>query len=242
MKTTITKNIKHSLLVEEDSLIALDKFLRSKYSEIKIIAKCDDGSSLETNDLGEILSFENSNFRKVYQLTIDAENDYRDSISITMRSAKFFGTAEFDLTSESDERAVFVTEEVIKRFKDMKPAYDWITRIDILLVVAIVFAIPGLLLSTLRALDVLPPSSPSKLSGMEGFNVSLVLAGVIFVVTYPIRKGIDYLFPKVFFLLGKQKKNFETILKWRNIIFVGIILAIITGVIGNALSQQLLGR
>ena len=78
MKTDIYKNIRHSLLIEENELKALYSFISSKYTQVKVIAICVDGSRLETNEINDITSFENPNFRRIKIISIQARNNYED--------------------------------------------------------------------------------------------------------------------------------------------------------------------
>lgn len=68
-------------------------------------------------------------------------------------------------------------------------------------------------------------------------SIILSLLGImILIVVEPTRK---YLFPKVFFLLGRQKRKMQVIQQHRKWLFEGIIFAIIIGVISNIIYSNL---
>ena len=56
MVSNIEKFIKHSILVEEIELINLFNFISGKYETIRVIARCIDGTLIETNDIKGIFS------------------------------------------------------------------------------------------------------------------------------------------------------------------------------------------
>lgn len=73
MKTRVRRTIKHALDLQPRDLTALWKFLQKSYKGLKIAANCADGSLLETQDLDELLGFENPSFRRIQSVEISED-------------------------------------------------------------------------------------------------------------------------------------------------------------------------
>jgi hypothetical protein len=238
MKTTISKHINHSILVEPEELKSLFDFISSKYKEIEATGNCSDGSSLETKNIQELLSFDNLTHRRFTSIAIRARDSFDETCSLEIHSDglnSLFSTVDIYLTSQSDERAVYVVHEIIQRFLNMKPSYDWIARTSVILATAIVIGVLGLLLN----IGILPSAQRTQSSISEYVNQGLLFFTVFIAITYPIDLLRKYLFPKVFFVIGRQKKTLEMIGKIRSFIFISVILAIILSVIANWISIKL---
>ncbi len=225
MKTKIFKKTRHSLLVEEEDLTALYEFLKNKYKKIKITAFCVDGSRLESEDIEDILKFNNPHYRKIKAIDFEANDTYEERISLEIGEEE----TEFTIDSQNDEAARDRTQELLKVFSGMKPSYDLIARISVFGSLIVLWGIIGLSFSTLRLFKLLPQSD-SSLSATESFNYAIVVTLIIFLITYPIDRFRSWVFPKVFFNLGTQKREMEKIKNWRDIIFKTILLGIVVGI------------
>lgn len=231
MKVEFSKTIYHSLLIQEEELRSLCSFVSSRFEEITITAACVDGSRLETPDIEEILRFENPKFRRIKSVGIEGRSGVDEHISLDLYSDRF-STAEIFLTCESDDRAVYISREILNRLAEMKPAYNLLARVHVSTVLLILWGSATFWYTTLLVLGLSSASGP-KYSAAQEVNISILLAIVFMAVTYPFDKLQRYLFPKVFFLLGKQKQAMETIKQWRSFIFYGLLLSIITGVVSS---------
>ena len=235
MKTTIQKNILHSILAEADDIKSIFDFVSSKYKSVDFTATCNDGSQLETTKIQDILSFENLNYRKVEVISCVAFGETNDEAFVLVLEDKKGISAELHLTSDNDEKALYISQEIIKRLLDTKPNYDWVARIPVIAAVMSVLMVLWLLLQIAVVTGV--AELKYSIGGVEYFNNSIFMAIVLLGVTYPIEKLKQYLFPKVFFLIGKQKKTMETIQKVRSFIFITVILSLVLGLLTNWLSN-----
>jgi hypothetical protein len=241
MKTTLSKDIRHSLLVEEGDLQSLYDFVSLKYNEVEAAAKCIDGSKLETKEIREITSFENPSYRKIKSISIHARNDSDERMSLDIWTDRAFISAEFQIESQNDEQALYVSREILNRLAEVKPWYDLLTRVSISYVLYGLWFIWGMWNTVTQLMGLRPPSSVlAKYSTIEVLNFMLLIVIAAFVITYPFNRLQKYLFPKIFFLLGKQKRTMETIVKWRGFVFGGVVFAIVIGVIANAISSWIL--
>jgi len=244
MKTKIYKTIKHSLFIEERDLKNIFDFLKKNYKEIEIKAICIDGSILETKNINEIIEFYNPNYRKIKIIEITAYNNYyNDRVSITIgenNSSLFFSnSAEFFITSETDENARDRTQELIKFFLEIKPFYDWFARFSIFDFVVILWAVIGLSISAGELFGLLPRTE-NKFSAVEALNYIVIILILVFFITYPIDRFRRWIFPRVFFNIGNQKRTAEKINQWRNIIFKTILLGIFVSLVASLVTKLLL--
>ncbi len=237
MKVEFSKTIYHSLLIQEEDLRSICSFVSSRFKNLKIIASCMDGSRFESEDINEILLFDNPKFRRIKSIRVEGDSGSREQISVDIDSDRF-STASIFLLSESDDQAVYISREILNMLAEMKPSYHLLARIPVSGVLAAFWVAWTTLYTASMMLGFVHPSI-SRFSGIQQLNISIVLAIIFFVVTYPFDRLQRYLFPKVFFLLGKQKKAMETIKQWRSFIFYGLLLSIITGIVSSLIVDSL---
>jgi hypothetical protein len=233
MKTTILKNIFHSILAESDDIKSIFDFVSSKYKLVKITGTCNDGSQLETNDIQELLAFENLNFRKLETILFLAFTDDESEKFLFVIHDNQVHTAEIHLSSNDDEKALYIVQELLKRLLVMKPNYDWIARVPVLVAVMSLLMVIWFVVQGSIYTGIIHSAQATSINGVEYFNRSVFMAIVLLGLTYPLEKLKKYLFPKVFFLIGKQKKAMETIQKIRTFIFVTVTLSILLGFLTN---------
>lgn len=230
MTSSIEKKISHSLLIQEEELRGLARFIHEKFQEIRIAADCIDGTTLDTTDIEQILAFENLNYRKIKAITIDASSP-KESISIKICTAS--APAEFSVKSQSDANAVFYSDEVLKRLKEMKPSYDIFARVSFQKIFFSFWLGLGGLIGILQMSGKLPPAQP-KFSTIDIINHGTILLAAVYGVGYVLDRFRIWLFPKVFFVIGKQKKTLERMLTYRKIVptlALGIIASIIAALL-----------
>jgi len=248
MKFTISKEIKHAMLIDENNLSGLFKFISEKYEKVEIITKCNDGSLLETKDIEEILSFENPNYRKIISVTITGRNSPEERLSFSTIINNFSwdiisldlpfweSTAELTIISEQEEIAKYNSDKLKQLLLELKPSffYDFLARTSLLSIIILLWGTLSIIYWGKVIFGVIS-SIYSKVSGLEAINITLFLAFAVIFITYPFDLLRKWLFPKVFLVLGKQRKNMETIQNYRKIFFVvfllGIVISIIAGLI-----------
>jgi len=247
MKFIISKEIKHALLIDEKNLRELFEFISNKYEKVEITIKCNDKSLLETKDIEEILSFENSNYRKIISITITGRNSLEERLSFSIVNDlsrnildvgyPLFGpTAEYTVISEKEEIAQFNSDKLIKLLLELKPSffYDIFSRTTLLSIIVLFGGTASIIYCGGVGFGIISRTS-SNVSGIESLSAGVILFIALLVITYPFELLRQWLFPRVFLLLGKQKKNMKTIENCRKIIFIvltfGILVSIIAGLI-----------
>ncbi|MDE0087085.1 MAG: hypothetical protein OXU23_15295 [Candidatus Poribacteria bacterium] len=236
MKTRIDTEIEHSLIVDKDGLRAIQNFIFKQYKHTEFTAKCVDGSILETDNIEEIISFSNPNFRHITQIVFEAQNDPSEGLTLEMESQSgFFGEPiSLDVRSESDEKAVFVVKEIRDLLKEMKPWYDLLARTPIWMVCLCIGIALCVMITILRFMGRIPfyPGTASLLS-----MITLGVSGLVVIGLLDYVKAS--LFPIIFFEIGKQKRKMERIKFWHKLLFGSIGLALLISILGNILSRAL---
>jgi hypothetical protein len=244
MKITITKKIKHSLLIEESELRALFNFLSSKYEKFWITTRCIDGSALETIVIDDFFNFENPNKKRIRSITIRAfssDFDERVFLDIITDGSLLFSYNKTELTveSRSQETAEIVTNTILSRLFEMKPWYDFLARYPIYNVLLVFFlgisplVFLGYFLGFIRSSNISIKLPLEEVLGV----IFLFVMGFLSVETilYTIQ---CYLFPKIFFMIGKQKKGMEIRIKWRYFLGVTIFISFVISLIANSISAK----
>jgi hypothetical protein len=234
-KISISKSANHALLVDEDELQSLCDYLATKYDKLKLIASCVDGTTLEASAAEDILQFDNPTARKITDLTVDASNSFEDRVSVDINGGNLLGGGSFTIKSLKDEDALIISTEILSRFEEMKPWYDILARYKItyFLLGVLIFALIG---SSIGAEFGLIPKSSSQ-NTPEQWVIGFVIAFILISIGIWINAFQRYLFPRVFFLIGKQKRTMERVIAVRKYVFSGVILAIVVGIIANILSS-----
>ncbi|MGI8656663.1 MAG: hypothetical protein ACR2LC_15775 [Pyrinomonadaceae bacterium] len=244
MKTQIQRSIKHSLLIEGEELTSLYSFIHSKYSEAEITAECNDDSQLETEEISDIINFDNPNYRRITSITINARNSYEETLRIRINSAWFSEPVQFTIKSQNDEAAVYITQELVKLFSEMKPGYDLLTRISVITFIGGLGATYSLLRTIALLFGWVKPLPPlsNELSWAEAINLMILFIVVLFGILALFEWLRLSLFPKVFFMIGKQKKKMERLIKWRWVVFASLLLSILSSLIAGLILEGLKGH
>lgn len=251
MKFIISKEIKHALLIDEKNLRELFEFISNKYEKVEIIIKCNDKSLLETKDIEEILSFENSNYRKIISITITGRNSLEERLSFSIINDlsrnildvgyPIFGpTAEYTVISEKEEIAQFNSDKLIKLLLELKPSffYDIFSRTTLLSIIVLFGGTASIIYYGGVSFGIISRTY-SNVSGLESLITGVILFIALSVITYPFDLLRQWLFPRVFLLLGKQEKNMKTIENWRKNIFIVLILGILVSTIAGLILRKI---
>ncbi len=254
MESKRTKYISHSIIVYPEDIKYFDEFLRKNFQDIKYEVLCEDETKLKPANLGELLEYENPDFKKIASITCEASNKQNDNDSVEIVLGKAGGlfsvnTAMTHFYFSDIKRQILVEDEILKRIKAMRPWYFWLTKIPFSFIFPSLLWIYAILTSAISLIKkiagVIPltasaPSTEKVFTDNEATVFILATMGVLFLVGYIIDYSRDYLFPKYFFYIGRQQKIYDRKRTITNIIFgviiLGIIINIVSAIITSALS------
>ncbi len=239
MKTKIGPEIKHSMIVDKDGLRSIQKFISEQYKHTEFTAKCVDGSILETDNIEEIISFNNPDFRRITEIVFEAKNDssnWSSSEGLTLELQSQSGLLDdpisLEVWSELDEKAVFVVKEIRDLLKEMKPWYDLLARVSLFAM----FWYISIILCVITTIGLFMGFISSNRNDLSlSLMVALGVSGVVVIgLLDSVRK---LLFPMIFFPIGRQKRKMKRIKFWHKLIFGSIGLALLISILGNILSR-----
>ena len=231
-----------------DELGSLVEFIRSRFKQVEITAECKDKSELEADDISEITNFDNPNYRRIKNITIRAHTSYDETLRLHIDSDSnsnvWVSSARLYITSQSDENAVYLSQEIPKRLREMKPGYDLLARFPLSFITSIVMTVwvfvsgIGKLVGYIK----LQPEQPVNISWNDLLLILFVFAVILLTIFITLDKIQSILFPRVFFLIGKQRQAYENLKKWRMIILTALILGVVSSVIASFIFQWLQGK
>lgn len=232
------------MIVDKGGLRSIQKFISKQYKYTEFTANCVDGSILETDNIEEIIGFENPNYRRITEIVFKAQNDsanWSSSEGVTLEIESQTGglsriinnvSISLNVRSESDEKAVFVVKEIRSLLKEMQPWYNLLARTSIFVVCALIWIICCLIITV------------ALFMGLITFNTGTVSFPLVGVLNVSVTIGLgllDYvrasLFPMIFFDIGRQKRKMEQIKFWRKLIFGSIGLTLLISILANILSR-----
>lgn len=243
MKTTIEKTIKHSLILDESDVTSLFSFLTAQYPHVDIFFVCNDGSEITTNVIDDVVNFENANFRRIESLSMvaDSGKSYGSEYARLRIRGTWRGdqSATVSVKSETDSKAIYISQEIPKLLSGMKAGYDIFARLSLITLVGTAFILWGLFrwLSLMLGLRKPMLNAPTDFSAVEIFNI----VAWSFLVFALIVVGLEFvrmrLFPLVFFLIGKQRKKMEALNKWRWGVLATMLFGIVSSLIAGYLQR-----
>jgi hypothetical protein len=244
VETRIFRTRSHPILVSAEDIKILVQLLSKHYSDAKFCASCSDGSRLTTNDVDEILQFDNPTSRKIQKLEISFNRGgFDDSGDVELGD---FGlcTTQITVRGGDDVKVSHVASEINRQLAEYKPWY-WLLlklRPSIILWVAL---ISYLVVVNWRYVLLTGKLVDAKI-GFDGFISMIYLLIPVMLVLIPaviyLDKAWDWLFPKVWFLIGRQLREFERRASVRRFVFIAIGLSLIVGVASNFVYSFLIRR
>lgn len=247
MKSTKNTSSGQAILVTPDDLTHLEDFLKKHFSELAYSVTCEDGTRLEPTNLQDILDYENPTFRRIATIVIVASDGTasgdRTEISIGKVGIILAGTQSISFRFADVKRQQPIEEEVILRLRAMRPWFWWLSRIPfyVLLPAALVgmsfFLNAASIIRKLRAATASAPTSPSLFTESEGQTMTVVSIVALLVIGSILDRFRDYLFPRCFFLIGRQVKEYGQRKTISSIIFGVIILGILINIASSLIYQ-----
>ena len=249
MNSKTTKSFAGAIVVHPSDLKYLDEYLSRSFSEVTYLATCEDGTKLKPKDLEELLNYENPSFKRLATLSVLAggENYRDDNIEIVMGKPVYLSSKTVDVEFEFEDinQQYAFEKEIINRVKLLRPWYFWLSPIEWrFLLPALLFvsmlAYPFMtLMQKLRGIRVVEKPPQVKFSENVSVILLFLMIGVLFLVGYAVDNSRNFLFPKYFFVIGRQKEVYEKRRNIANVVFVVIILGIIINILSSFIVQPL---
>jgi len=235
MQTNIQRQHKEAIILTPEDLKAISALITNNYAAPYIEAGCSEGSKLTTEDLQEILDYENPNFRRIESLNLRTFQGKGSSISITF-NAGAESTCVISIRDTEDKRALAVADELGKRLTLCRPPYSPLTKLTFAMLGAIALILAA---AVFVGLSVWPQLTSKQLELSVGplFKIVLPLVLVAMALISYIERGWNWMFPRLWFSIGRQNGELKKRENVRNLIFVVIGLAFVINIIANMVTR-----
>ena len=235
METRIYRSAKHALLVSREDIEGLANFLGQRYQRLEFSAHCTDGSTLTTTTANELLDFENRSDRRIDEIKLEfRQNDIAERGDIDF-SDQAFRLCRWTVWSNDDGLAQQIAGELGQRVRASRPWYSWITlaRPAIVFVGLVVLFGAALTWHDLLKTGHLPSMERKTPDFGDVFSLLIPILIVLGACLFFAEKVWSWMFPKLWFLIGRQKREFEKRERVRRWLFGGVIGAIMIGLVVN---------
>jgi hypothetical protein len=241
MKASFSKSGREALLVEAHDLEAIYAALSSLCADVSITLKCRDTIERKTDDIAELLGFENTQSREIRELWFHAHSsDWKSSAHLKLANSLI---ETYWLKIEGPEDQVSnVSDSLIEKIGGMKPWYAFLAKASLLGIGA---SITAFLVSTVFILSkIMPHSGTSEPSSPETWQQNaLVLALTFSLLLGPPILGfiLDRLkakiFPMVTFAFGQGAKRHHTRELIRTVVVLGFFVSLVAGLVTFGITE-----
>lgn len=247
MRSRIRRVVHHSLLIGGRELKAMEQLLLRNYEKVTIHTDNLDGTRLEVDTIDELLQFDNLNTRRIKRVNLGAsvdpgsDNPRRGDLAVLVIGSDARETAGYDVESADDQAAVAIAAQITDLLREAKPWYSALTKIHATLLLGIALAIPFIVISfAIKSGHYeLPEASTVATPWWVLLYTNLAAAVAIAGIGEALNRCMKFIFPRTFFLIGKQEDRYKRIQGIRRLIFGGIVLAILVTVAGNLLTDYI---
>jgi hypothetical protein len=237
METNIDRSWSHTVVFTAIDLEGITNVLTKYYREVSIKATCIEGSKFSSRSLDEIFRYENPSFRRIESIAMDFGDPWKIGGTVSL-GAKLFQTCAISVKDTDDAQALLVADEIEKRLMLCKPWYSIVTRFSLGTWLAIIALTYGTLVTWYKFLQtgILDGTS---IPIITLFYIILPVTVAYIIALNYIEKKWVWLFPTVWFAIGRQKEEFEKQEKARALLLGGVVLTIILGIVANLITQAI---
>lgn len=242
------REIRHALVIGKEELLKIFGLIAEKYEKIEISAKCSDKTILKSKDINDIIRFENHNFRKIESISIRGfhfglkNSSVEEYLFLTIVNKDYISTtAEISVSSKKEKDLNYILGKLDELFLGAKPWYNFLTKISVFWslffpLLSIICGVVAILYLYLKLTGkILQDTSKLNLSTAEQLLITMIIICLLYIICYPIDKLRRWLFPKLFFLLGRQKKTMEKIESVRKVLFIVICIGLVVSILAGLL-------
>lgn len=237
MHTNINRSVKHALLLRVDDIKLLWDLLADHYDDLKATISCVDGSELHTTTFAELDQYENPTFRKISELKLRCGDYFGPTCNVTI-GEKLFATASLTISDDPDDkRALKVADEFAKRMKECRPYYWLISYLKptlVLWLLCVLWSTVQAWRAFIQSGGMLPTSNVDIVTTLYILVPFLVL---VIVVGVYLDRGWSWLFPKLWFDVGRQAQAYQRRVSVRHWVFGVIILSVVLSIIANLITN-----
>ena len=243
MKISISKSWNYAIVVTKHDLEKLERIISEHYKVKSYTAECIDETKIECFSLEELLNYENSSTRRIDSISIaicDDKSRYIGHIKLRNDSKYRLGpSCNFQIEDTENSHINSISQEVEQLVKDLKQWYSWLLRFEFFTLVIILFTTLGVISAWYVTLfvDQNEITTESNSSFVFKFFLLLPIIALFGALLFYLNERFKWLFPRVFFALGRQEKELEKRTTLRNWIIGTLVAGVIIPVIFSVLPE-----
>ena len=237
MKTKIVRSWKHAILVKEIDLKGITESVSQYYSESTFEVHCNEGSRITFQSLNDLLEYENPNFRRIESISMYFDTGGRECRVLIRLSVSGSDSCGIHIEDNDDSRSFNVANEIEKRLRSCKPWYSFLLRFSLSTYFLIALLAIATIMTWVQAFSGdLKESQIPLIYKPFIYLPFLIVIGIIFIV---LDKVWEWIFPKVWFCIGRQKDELEKRSSVRSKLLIGIGLALLVGIAANLITNTI---
>lgn len=244
-----------ALYVSDEELKYFHIFLSDNFANINYRVKCNDDASIVFTNLEELLSYENPDFRKIICIEIICDNEditkefyrpfiaFKNYFQISLGSEYSSRTLSYTFNFNEINKANGFERELKLRLKGIIPWYWFLSKFDFVLGISLFFFLISVVTVSISIYEKI--RFPNNFHNQLDLNIneyiilSVIGAGLIYAIAFPLNKLKKYLFPNTLIELGRQKKKNKLRLQVIYLILSAVFLGLALNILGAFIYELL---
>ena len=237
MNSKLFHTIRHTLIVDEEFLRRLVSLMERKFSKVKLEIECSDHSEKTAINVDELIAYDNAHHHRIKVITITGSSyEKSEFCTVRIKAAPLWHNAFVSVEAE-EAIAEAIKSEILNilkvaRVPGMKEWLYFTTPYN----VSGALSIPMLLVWITLSIMALGQSKDKSGLNLIDIFLCVIIGGAVETI---LEFFYSMLYPRIFFALGLQKKNLDTLHTWQNIVWTVVILGAILGIGVNYISSKL---
>ena len=236
MEISIPKRWNFAIVVTKEDLESIGEIFSEHYKVRAYTAECIDGTKIECSSLDELLEYENTSARRIDLVTIEICNVHEQYIGyVTLQNSEFgYGSScEFEITDSEDARVASTSKKLEELVTDLKQWYSWLQKYDLISWVCFLIIFVVVISTWYETIFINQGKLTTHFdfSIISAFYLMLPFFALIFWLLLYLNKKWKWLFPRVFFALGRQEKEWAKRTIVRNWIIRTFIASVLIPII-----------
>ena len=217
-KYTKSQETHWAILIEENTLKSLIKFIQKNFKEVQYLWKCKDNTRITFNDLDDLVNYSNNKGKHLINLSINA---FEDEKSLNVNFHNYIGfirpqVLSYDLTYNDEIWGYKFDDDLQNELRELIPWYSILTYFPItfalvpmLMLGSIFYIWLNFVLEYLNLPTYLDISMNDPIESTKNWDILFWFWMIpLFAIAYILDIIRDYLFPRLFIALWKQIKEF----------------------------------
>ena len=222
--------LKHAFVVSPADLKKIVELLEKRIGKVNISVDCVDKIERKFNTVKDLVAYENSKSKRISRLHLRfLADDHSKSATIVFRDPFWpLEAVSIDIIGREDVVSR-LKENVLDVLSGMRPWYNWIARVNLLITFTIVLIFLFIILTIFIFFEWIPvsDSAPSNSGIVKGNAISILIPLSTLLCLLGLHRFRGFLFPKIVFAIGQGESRFKLLekIRWGVVISFGVSFA-----------------